>query len=114
MFETGIRQFRMAMGMIRGRRLDTRNIGRLVGDALATIAEFGEPGADAQQLIDGPLADPGERAEFVKHAVRRTARRLDVHSPFYARRFVAAHVQPGKLDLAALRVTSCAPIRRVS
>jgi len=103
MFETGIRQFRMAMGMIRGRRLDTRNIGRLVGDALATIAEFGEPGADAQQLIDGPLADPGERAEFVKHAVRRTARRLDVHSPFYARRFAAAHVQPGKLDLAALR-----------
>ncbi len=102
MFETGIRQFRMAIGMIRGRRLDTRNLGRLVDDALATIAEFGEPGADAQQLIDGPLADPGERAEFVKHALRRTARRLAVHSPFYARQF-AAHVQPGKLDAAALR-----------
>src|SRR6266704_1113291 len=102
MFETGSRQFRMAIGMIRGRRLDTRNLGRLVDDALATIAEFGEPGADAQQLIDGPLADPGERAEFVKHALRRTARRLAVHSPFYARQF-AAHVQPGKLDAAALR-----------
>ena len=33
MFETGIRQLRMALGMISGRRLDTRNISRLVDDA---------------------------------------------------------------------------------
>jgi len=42
-FETGVRQLRMAVGMIWGRRLDTRNLERLVEDARATIAEFGEP-----------------------------------------------------------------------
>jgi phenylacetate-CoA ligase len=103
MFETGIRQFRMAIGMLRGRRLNTRNIGRLIDDALATIAEFGEPGPDAQQLLDGPFADPEERLQFAKYGLRRTARRLAVHSPFYARRFDAAHAEPGKLDVTALR-----------
>ena len=34
MFETGIRQFRMAMGMVWGRKLDTTNLARLVDDAL--------------------------------------------------------------------------------
>ena len=32
-FDTGVRQFRMAMGMVWGRRLDPDNIGRLVEDA---------------------------------------------------------------------------------
>jgi phenylacetate-CoA ligase len=103
MFETGIRQFRMAIGMVRGRRLSTRNLGRLIDDALATIAEFGEPGADAQQLLDGPLADPEERLDFAKYALRRTARRLAVQSPFYARRFAAANAEPRKLDMSGLR-----------
>src|SRR5689334_4000286 len=103
MFETGIRQFRMAIGMVRGRRLSTRNLGRLIDDALATIAEFGEPGADAQQLLDGPLADPEERLDFAKYALRRTARRLAVQSPFYARRFAAANAEPRKLDMSDLR-----------
>ena len=44
MFETGLRQARMAMSMVWGRRLDTDNLQRLVGDALATMAEFGAPG----------------------------------------------------------------------
>jgi phenylacetate-CoA ligase len=103
MFETGIRQLRMAMGMVLGRRLDARNIGRLVDDALATIAEFGEPGADAQELLDGPLADEEERREFAKRGLRRTARRLAIQSPFYARRFAAAHAEPGQLDTTSLR-----------
>jgi phenylacetate-coenzyme A ligase PaaK-like adenylate-forming protein len=102
MFETGIRQLRMAIGMISGRRLDTRNIGRLVDDALATLAEFGEPGADAQQLLGGPLADPEERLDFAKRGLRRTARRLSAQSPFYARRLAAAQVAPGELDVAGL------------
>ena len=46
MFETGIRQFRMAMGMIRGRRLDTRNIGRLVGDEDMGEIAIGAQGND--------------------------------------------------------------------
>lgn len=103
MFETGIRQFRMALGMVWGRKLDTANLARLVNDALATIAEFGEPGADVRELIDGPFADPEARREFADRAVRRTARRLAEQSPFYARRFQAAEVDLDRLDLDTLR-----------
>jgi len=92
MFETGIRQLRMALGMVWGRRLDPANIGRLVDDALATLAEFGEPGPGAQELLGGPLADPEDRLDFTLRALRRTARRLAVQSPFYGRRFAAADV----------------------
>jgi phenylacetate-coenzyme A ligase PaaK-like adenylate-forming protein len=103
MFETGFRQLRMAVGMLSGRRLNTRNIGRLVDDALATLAEFGEPGPDAQELLGGQLNDEEERREFAGRGLRRTARRLDAQSPFYARRFAAAEVRPGELDAAGLQ-----------
>lgn len=102
MLETGVRQFRMAMGMVWGKRLDTRNLGRLVDDALGTLREFGEPGADAGQVIDGPLNDPAARREHATRGVRRTAARLAAQSPFYARRFTAAGVRPDRLDLAGL------------
>jgi phenylacetate-coenzyme A ligase PaaK-like adenylate-forming protein len=92
----------MAMGMVWGRRIDPRNVGRLVEDALATLAEFGEPGADAQQLIDGPLSDPGAREHFETQGLRRTARRLAARSPFYARRFEAAGLRTDRLDRAAI------------
>jgi phenylacetate-CoA ligase len=103
MLETGMRQFRMAMGMVWGRKLDTANLARLVTDALATIAEFGEPGSDVGQLLDGPHADPATRTELANRSLRRTARRLDAQSPFYSRRFAAAGIKPDKLDVEALR-----------
>lgn len=103
MLETGIRQFRMAMGMVWGRKLDTANLARLVEDALATLAEFGEPGSDVQQVLDGPLADPSARADFINRSLRRTARRLDGQSPFYSRRFAAAGIAADKLDVDTLR-----------
>ena len=103
MFETGVRQLRMAVGMVSGRRLDPANIGRLVDDAIATIAEFGEPGADAQQLLGAPLDDPEERLESARRGLRRTARRLEAQSPFYARRLAAADVRPDELDITGLQ-----------
>src|SRR5215510_11113942 len=102
LLETGVRQLRMALGMVWGRRLNTRNLSRLVDDALATLQEFGEPGADAGQVIDGPLNDPAARLDFATRGVRRTAARLAAQSPFYARRFAAAGVRPNSLDLASL------------
>jgi len=63
MFDTGVRQFRMAMGMVWGRRLSPRNVGRLVEDVIATIAEFGEPGEEAQEVLGGPLSDPEDRLD---------------------------------------------------
>jgi phenylacetate-CoA ligase len=103
LFETGIRQFKMAMGMVWGRKLDPINITRLLDDAMATIAEFGAPGTGARELIDGPFADPDERVEFQSRALRRTARRLADQSPFYARRFAAAGVVADKLGVEGLR-----------
>jgi phenylacetate-CoA ligase len=103
MFETGVRQFRLALGMAQGRRLDPRNVARLVDDALATLAEFGEPGADAAGLIDGPMSSPQARLELATSSLQRTARRLAVQSPFYARRFTSAHADPGKLEVAGMR-----------
>jgi phenylacetate-coenzyme A ligase PaaK-like adenylate-forming protein len=105
MFETGVRQFRMAMSMVWGHRLDTGNVARLVDDALATLAEFGELGAGLtdQQILGGPLAEPDAQREFAQRGLRRTARRLAAQSPFYARRFSGADLQPARLDLDNLR-----------
>jgi phenylacetate-CoA ligase len=103
MFETGIRQFRLAWGMAQGRRLDPGNVVRLVDDVLATLAEFGEAGSDASELIDGPMANPAARLETANRSLRRTAHRLAAQSPFYARRFSAAQVDPAKLDVAGVR-----------
>lgn len=102
MFETGVRQIRMATGMVLGRRMNPANIGRLVDDAIATIAEFGEPGADALSVLGGPLLEEEARRDFADRGLRRTARRLDAQSPFYARRFAAVAVKPGDVDLATL------------
>jgi hypothetical protein len=101
-FETGIRQFRMAMGMVWGRKMDPGNIARRVDDALATLAEFGEAGVGVRELVDGPFADPDERAELAERGVRRTATRLAEMSPFYARRFAAAGIHARRLDMTRL------------
>jgi phenylacetate-coenzyme A ligase PaaK-like adenylate-forming protein len=94
MFETGVRQFRLAMAMVWGRRIDPRMVRQLIDDARATLTEFGSPGVDVQQLTDGPFADTAARREFTDSAVRRTARRLAKCSPFYAERFQAAGIDP--------------------
>ena len=99
MFETGIRQFRMAMAMVNGRRIKPQIIQRLVADADATLREFGSPGDDVDQLLDGPFADPVTRTHFQTQGLRRTARRLAKRSPFYAARFTDAGLDPKTVDL---------------
>jgi phenylacetate-CoA ligase len=97
-FETGIRQFRMAMAMMTGRRIDPRLIERLVGDALATLHEFGAPGDDVRELLDGPFADPESAEHFQQQAIRRTARRLATQSPYYRRLLADVDVRNLTLD----------------
>ncbi|GAA1991601.1 hypothetical protein [Catenulispora subtropica] len=92
MFQTGIRQFRMAMAMVSGRRIRPEVIEKLIADAAATLAEFGAPGDDVRELLEGPFADPEAREHFQTQGVRRTLRRLDRHSPFYRRRLAEAEV----------------------
>ncbi|MFD0510149.1 hypothetical protein ACFQ0Q_04940 [Streptomyces aureus] len=99
MFDAGIRQFRMALAMVLGRPIDVRSAERLVEDALATIAEFGSPGEDVEQLLRGAAADPQLRADLTNKALRRTAGRLADKSPFYAEHFEAAGVDPATLTV---------------
>jgi len=97
--QTGVRQFRMVMSMVWGRRIDPANIARLVQDALDTFSEFGEPGTDASEIIDGPMGDPETRLDFANRALRRTARRLADQTPYYARRFQSAGIDLRALDI---------------
>jgi phenylacetate-CoA ligase len=100
--EAGIRQVRVALAMVLGRPIKPRLVERLVEDALATIEEFGSPGDDVEQLIDGPFADPNERRELQTRALQRTARRLARRSVFYRERFEAAGVTPDALTPESL------------
>jgi phenylacetate-coenzyme A ligase PaaK-like adenylate-forming protein len=102
MFLTGVRQFRLAMAMVWGRQIDPRIVELLIRDALRTLEEFGSPGADVEQLLDGPFADPVVRGEFQTRALRRTARRLVDRSPFYATRLAESGVDPATLELDAI------------
>jgi phenylacetate-coenzyme A ligase PaaK-like adenylate-forming protein len=88
----------MAMAMVNGRRINPQLIRRLIADADATLLEFGSPGDDVNQLLDGPFADPETRTHFQTQGLRRTARRLAARSPFYGARFTEAGVDPNKLD----------------
>jgi phenylacetate-CoA ligase len=108
MLDTGIRQIRMARSLIWGRPISADNVRRLVGDALRTLEEFGEPGDDVQQLLDGPYADPTLRESFQTRALRRTAKRAAALTAFYRERFADAGLSPEKLaleDLATLPLT---------
>ncbi len=99
MFETGIRQFRLAMSMIWGTRINPRNVERLIGDALSTLREFGEPGDDVQQLLEGPFSDPAARKEFQNHALQRTIKRAIHTSPYYKKQYASLNINPDKITV---------------
>ncbi|MER5730666.1 AMP-binding protein [Streptomyces sp. NPDC002138] len=103
MLETGVRQVRVALSMVFGRRLNVRAVERLVADALATLEEFGSLGDDVDEMADGPFADPAERRELQNRALQRTARKLAKSSPFYRERLA-------EVDLGALTVETLADI----
>ena len=100
MFETGIRQFRMAMSMVWGYHINPRNVERLVEDGLKTLKEFGTPGDDVQQLLDGPFADARARQEFQNRSLQRTARHLARFSPYYQKLFASLDINLDKLTIA--------------
>ncbi len=96
------------MSMVWGRPINPRNVERLVGDAHKTLEEFGSPGNDVQQLLDGPFADPNARREFQNRTLQLSAGRLGRFSPFYQQLFAKHGVDPKNLtidDMAAIPVT---------
>ncbi len=102
MFATGARQFRMAMSMVWGTRINPRNVERLVRDALQTLEEFGEPGDDVQQVLQGPFTDPNARKTLQNGAIQRTAKRLARSSPYYQKLFASHEIAPDKLTVDAM------------
>jgi len=92
----------MAMAMAFGRRINVAVIDRLVGDALATINEFGSPGNDVEQLLAGMFADPDERTRLQTVALQRTVRYLMARSPFYRDRFAALDTRPKSVTVDTL------------
>jgi phenylacetate-CoA ligase len=101
MFETGVRQIRLATSMVLGRRIDPRNVARLVDDALQTLEVFGAPGDDTQQMLDGPFADPAARKQFQDRALRRTARWAR-STVFYEELFTEANVDPDAVSVGTI------------
>src|SRR5690349_17855262 len=99
MFETGIRQFQMAMAMVWGKPIHPRTMERLIEDALKTLKEFGTPGDDVQQLLEGPFSDPSARREFQNRALQRTLQRLMRFSPYYHKRLASLGIEAGKLSV---------------
>jgi phenylacetate-CoA ligase len=98
-FETGIRQMRMAMSMVWGRPINPRNIERLIEDCLKTLAEFGTPGDDVQQVLDGPFTDPSARRQFQNRALQLTTRRLKKNSPYYQQLFAKHAINPDHVTI---------------
>jgi len=99
MFETGIRQLRMALSMVWGRTIDPRNVEHLIQDALKTLEEFGAPGDDVRQLLEGPFTDPTARKEFQNRSLQRTARRLARSVPYYQQLFATHGISPDALTV---------------
>jgi phenylacetate-coenzyme A ligase PaaK-like adenylate-forming protein len=113
MFETGLRQVRLAGSMMLGRRVNPSNLRRLIKDALATLQEFGAPGDDVQELLDGPFADPGIRRALQETALRRTLSRAGRVSPYYRALFAAYQINPKTVTLdtiGAIPLTSKADV----
>src|SRR3954453_20583090 len=100
--ETGVRQLRMALSMVWGRPFHTDSLTRLVADAVATVAEFGELGLEAREVIETPFADDADRIDQADRSLRRTARRLAEVSPFYAEWFAAHGFEVRTADATTL------------
>ncbi|MBW5483341.1 phenylacetate--CoA ligase family protein [Streptomyces bambusae] len=107
MLETSVRQVRVALAMVLGRRLNVRAVERLVADALLTLQEFGSLGDDVDELADGPFADPDERRDLQNRALQRTVRRLAKRSPFYRERLAGTD-----LDALTTETLTSIPVTR--
>lgn len=102
MFDTAVRQVRLTFSTVFGRPFNVDVIERLVRDALATWDEFGAPGDNIGELLDGPYTDPELAADLRTRALRRTARWLVARSPFYRERFEKSDVHPRQLTLESM------------
>jgi phenylacetate-CoA ligase len=102
-FETGVRQLRMAWSILRGTPISPRNLERLINDARATLREFGAPGSDVEQLLDGPFADPALRRHLQDTSLRRTVKRTARVSPYYREALAAHDIDPSAVTTQTIQ-----------
>jgi phenylacetate-CoA ligase len=102
-FETGVRQLRMAWSILRGTPISPRNLERLINDARATLREFGAPGSDVEQLLDGPFADPALRRHLQDTSLRRTVKRTARVSPYYRQALAAHDIDPSAVTTQTIQ-----------
>ncbi|WP_371789911.1 phenylacetate--CoA ligase family protein [Streptomyces sp. NBC_01471] len=95
MFGTALSQLRYGLAILRNRRIRPQDLERIARDLVATLAEFGEPGADSA-LLPGQAGavDPAVRRTVTERSLRATARAAAQHTAYYRRTFDGLGLDP--------------------
>ncbi|MET9481742.1 phenylacetate--CoA ligase family protein [Streptomyces sp. NPDC006638] len=98
MFGTALSQLRYGMAVLTNRRIRPQDIERIAHDLIATLAEFGEPGADSA-LLPGQAGsvDPAVRRTVTERSLRATAVTAARHTAHYRRTFDVLGLDPATL-----------------
>ncbi len=112
MFGTALSQLRYAAAVLRSSPIRPRDLDRISRELLATLAEFGEPGADSA-LLPGQRAaiDPAVRQAVTTRSLRATARAAARHTAYYRRVFDELGLDPQRLDLSTWAQVPITPKR---
>ncbi|WP_333768027.1 phenylacetate--CoA ligase family protein [Streptomyces sp. IBSBF 2435] len=99
MFGTALSQLRYGMAILLNREIRPQDLERIARDLVATLAEFGEPGADSS-LLPGQAGqlDPEVRRTVTRRSLQATARAAARHTAYYQRVFADLAIDPGRLD----------------
>lgn len=100
MFGTAVSQLRYGAAILLNRRIRPQDLERIARDMVATLAEFGEPGADSS-LLPGQAGqvDPEVRRTITRRSLRATARTAARHTAYYRRVFRGLDIDPAGLDV---------------
>nr|WP_202532317.1 phenylacetate--CoA ligase family protein [Streptomyces sp. SID3212] len=86
------------MAVLTNRRIRPQDLERIAHDLIATLAEFGEPGADSA-LLPGQAGsvDPAVRRTVTERSLRATAVAAARHTAYYRRTFDVLGLDPATL-----------------
>ncbi|MFB7594191.1 phenylacetate--CoA ligase family protein [Streptomyces sp. NPDC056160] len=99
MFGTALSQLRYGMAVLRNSRIRPRDLERIARDLVATLEEFGAPGADSA-LLPGQAGqiDPEVRRTVTRRSLRATARAAVRHTAYYRHLFGELGLDADALD----------------
>ncbi len=114
MLETIYDQLRFAASVVFGFPFNQRSLERLIGALLATQREFGAIGAEAGELLAGPVPDEETRREVQLRRFRTQAVRAARETAYYSQLFERLALDPARLayeDISRLPVTTKEALR---